>query len=517
MRRSTGLLGLIGVILLLFAGLALWVTRAASTFDIVYIGVHAVVGVLALIAYLSSGLENLRTFVGERSTKYGASTVLASVFFIGILGAVNYIAARYDHRWDVTETGVHSLSPQSLQVVDGLENDMQMQAFVEAGLNPPLRALLARYQAAAPEVSFELIDPDRQPELVERYGIKTFNSVRLDYGGSSSVVAQPSEETLTNAIIKLTRTSQQTVCVIEGHGEPDIEDVQNARGMAQVKTALENENYEVKKVFLASLESVPAECAIAMIAGPAKPFLPHELTALDAYLRGGGRGLFLLATRRAEEFADFLEVWGVRVGSDVVVDQVVRLFQGPSLGLAPIVDSYEKQHEITRVLEGRTIFPMTRSITAEKDGKPGLRVTEIVRTSPSSWAETDVIGVLDEQRATLDESDRRGPVPVVVVVEADLTEMGATDGGDARLAVFGSTEFANNQHLDGSFFNRDLFLNTVAWLLGESDLLSIRPRAFRASRVNLSQAEGTIIFFLSVLVVPELLLIAGLAVWWRRE
>ena len=174
-------------------------------------------------------------------------------------------------------------------------------------------------------------------------------------------------------------------------------------------------------------------------------------------------------------------------------------------------------YDIERADGARTIFPMTRSISAEKDGKPGLRVTEIVRTSPSSWAETDVIGVLEEQRASLDEPDRRGPVPVVVVVEADLTEMGEPDGGDARLAVFGSAEFANNQHLDGSFFNRDLFLNTVAWLLGESDLLSIRPRAFRASRVNLSQSEGTIIFFLSVLVVPELLLIAGLAVWWRRD
>jgi hypothetical protein len=35
--------------------------------------------------------------------------------------------------------------------------------------------------------------------------------------------------------------------------------------------------------------------------------------------------------------------------------------------------------------------------------------------------------------------------------------------------------------------------------------------------VRFSQEEGTSIFYLSVLVLPELLLIAGLAVWWRRE
>jgi hypothetical protein len=47
--------------------------------------------------------------------------------------------------------------------------------------------------------------------------------------------------------------------------------------------------------------------------------------------------------------------------------------------------------------------------------------------------------------------------------------------------------------------------------------VSIRSRTMRASRVNFSQGEATVIFYLSVLVLPELLLIIGLAVWWRRE
>ena len=38
----------------------------------------------------------------------------------------------------------------------------------------------------------------------------------------------------------------------------------------------------------------------------------------------------------------------------------------------------------------------------------------------------------------------------------------------------------------------------------------------RASRVQFSAEQGTAIFYLSVLVLPEVLLISGLAVWWRR-
>jgi ABC-type uncharacterized transport system involved in gliding motility auxiliary subunit len=112
-------------------------------------------------------------------------------------------------------------------------------------------------------------------------------------------------------------------------------------------------------------------------------------------------------------------------------------------------------------------------------------------------------------------ADKKGPVSVAVAVTAKLKEMGAGDG-ETRLVVFGSSEFAENRNLEGTYYNRDLFLNAVGWLVGQSDLLSIRPRSVRASRAQFTQDEGTIIFYLSVLILPEVLLIAGLAMWWRR-
>jgi hypothetical protein len=68
-RSSNGLLGLIGVVLLAFVSVAFLLTRAATGVDVLYIAVHAIAGILALVAYLSAGLENLQTFLGERSTK----------------------------------------------------------------------------------------------------------------------------------------------------------------------------------------------------------------------------------------------------------------------------------------------------------------------------------------------------------------------------------------------------------------------------------------------------------------
>ena len=54
---------------------------------------------------------------------------------------------------------------------------------------------------------------------------------------------------------------------------------------------------------------------------------------------------------------------------------MVRLFQGPALGLAPLVETYDAEHEITKELKGRTLFPMTRSVDGDAEGKPGVKAS----------------------------------------------------------------------------------------------------------------------------------------------
>ena len=66
-------------------------------------------------------------------------------------------------------------------------------------------------------------------------------------------------------------------------------------------------------------------------------------------------------------------------------------------------------------------------------------------------------------------------------------------------------------------FNMDLFLNSVNWLVGEAEFISIRAKTTRGSRVAMTPNQTRNIFYLSVLVLPEFLLIIGLGIWWRRR
>jgi len=264
--RGSSILGLIGLVLLLFAGVAAFLTRAQTTVDLVYIAANAGLGAFALITYLSTGLDHLRTMLSERSTKYGANTIIGSVIFLGILIIANYIAAQNPKRFDLTEQGIYSLSPQSTSVVENLKQDLKVQAFVEGGINPPLQDLFESYAYVSPRFQWQLIDPDREPQLAEQLQIRQYNTVQLTYGDESTKITVPTEENITNAIIKVTRETKKMVCFVEGHGEVDIDNAE-ARGLSSLKQALTDENYEVKKILLATMADVPDDCSVVAVMG----------------------------------------------------------------------------------------------------------------------------------------------------------------------------------------------------------------------------------------------------------
>ncbi len=65
--------------------------------------------------------------------------------------------------------------------------------------------------------------------------------------------------------------------------------------------------------------------------------------------------------------------------------------------------------------------------------------------------------------------------------------------------------------------NRDLFLNTINWLVQQENLISIRPHDPEDRRITLTADQERRIFFLTVLIVPGLILLAGVQTWWRRR
>jgi ABC-type uncharacterized transport system involved in gliding motility auxiliary subunit len=516
-RRSAALYGILGLIALLFAGFAYFVASGFRP----YIFVNLIAGVFLIIMWISAGWSEVGSFVGQRSTQYGANAVIYSVIFVAILIAVNYISNGHHRRLDMSAERVYSLSSQSVNVVKNLQKPLKMYGFFAGGDNPTARELFEEYAYASPKVTFQMVDPDRNPELAERYKVSALGTTHLQYGGDDgggTNVNEMTEEAITNAIIRVSKATKKTVCFLDGHGEGDPDDATGQNGYGTLKTGLEGEGFQIRKLVLATQASVPDDCTIVAIAGPVKPLDPHEIDALGKYLDNGGRALITFRAPRPNNEVDesgltkLVGQWGVDAGNDIVVDQVTRLFAAPALGVSPLVQNYGT-HPITKDFKERTIFPMARSVTPAAKPKEGATVTPLAMTGDPSWAETDIDGIFKRQEAKLDAADKRGPIDVADAIQTQSKE-GA--GKETRIVVLGSTDAGNNQFI-GQLFNRDLFVNSADWLSGEENQISIRPRQLRSSRFRLTADQFTIVFILSVLLLPELLLIAGIVVWWERR
>ncbi len=491
-----------------------------------------VLGIAAIALYVALNLAQLKRGFRRKSFLYSGNLLLVAVLVLAILVVVNYFLSRQHHRFDFTQAKVHSLSDQSVRLVDQLRNEVTIRAFFREGNygRGQMEDLLKIYTYHSPKIKFEFIDPDKNPGLVKRYEIAQDGTTIFECGDEENRITASTEEDITNAIIKVTREKKKSVYFLEGHGESSIEEAGDD-GYSFAKDELDKMGYEVKKITLALSEGFPQDCSLLVVPGPKKDLLPNELETIQAYLERGGRVFFMVDPETVPGLPPFLSGLGFKLENDLVVDTISRLFGGDYF--MPVVSEYE-DHEITRRFRYASFFPYARSVDLVEPKPEGVSSSILAKTSPNSWAERQ----LDQKTAKYDkDQDKPGPIPIAAVAtikakEAKQEEPAAAPEKakpeekkapaspevqpEGRVAVFGDSDFVSNRYYNLSG-NGNLFLNTVNWLTEESDLISIQPRTSSPRTIQLTPSQGRLIFFVSVIILPLLLFVLGLYVWLRRR
>lgn len=501
-------LGFAGLVLLVFG---IFSYSQTQRFDL-WTAVHVAGGGM-LVAF--SGAANYAGFqrtVARRGTRERAQALIGALLFAGILVAVNVLVARFPWRWDATANKIHTLAPSTRALIQGLAQPVQLLAVYKPAdsARAEVEPLLRRFGEAGSNLRWRFVDPDREKPLVDRLGV-TQDKVVVAVAGEASAqsTGDPrsgiSEGALANLLSRLTRTGPRTVYVVVGDGEPSPQDLEDPRGLGVFARALADANFTPKPLLLATASSVPGDALLVVLAGPVKPIPAHDADLLSAYLGRGGRLLVLLDPGEDVGLSPLLTPYGVAPGDNLVVDQQQVPFFGARLGVDPIVESFP-EHPITRHFRERIVLLQARTIAWNDPERAGVQGQVIAETGDASWAESGWREALTQGRVRRDPGEQEGPLPVAVAVAA----------GKARLVVLGDADLARNANLD-TFFNREFLLNAVQWLGGEDELIAERPRGLRPSRLEMTDVEMWRLFRLSVLLLPEALLIVGLGIWWRRR
>jgi ABC-type uncharacterized transport system involved in gliding motility auxiliary subunit len=518
MGKRAPILGIAGLIFLLFGLIehVMTINPMLGFWDFGWFSlVHIGAGLVCIVWFLTSGSGSLTEFLRRRSTRYGTNALVYSLVFVVVVVMLNIMGVRYNKRFDMSAAGVNSLTDASRQVLDKLDGDVEILAFVGAQDKPFVEEVSGIYKGYSDKLKWQIIDPQVSPEIAQRELIQTVPTLKLKMGDRSTTVDKIEEEAITNGIHKVVTSAQKKVYFLTGHGEPGTDDKQGGTGMGLFADTLRNQNYEVATVFAAEAP-IPDDAAVLVIATGDRSHFPAELDKIRDYLKKGGSVLVLLEPKQDPELAQMMRDLGARVGDDVILDQQVRLFQGATIGADAIVAKYG-DHPSVKALTERTLFSLARSVSPAVEGPGGpVKFQPLAYTSPTSWAETDVDRVFNSGEAELADNDIKGPVPIGAAGDASVTAIGGEGDKGFKVAIFGDTSFLTNQYLR-QLYNDALGQSVVGWLAGEEELISIAPRVVRASRATLSDTEARTVFYLSVLVLPELILLAGIIVWWRRS
>jgi ABC-type uncharacterized transport system involved in gliding motility auxiliary subunit len=516
-KRFASLIAVLGLVTLI-VGVLLYVVN--QTFSLP-VQIVLSVGVVLLAVAVILRPDAIQTALSGRRTKYGSNAAVMTLAFIGIVAVLNFLGQQHHKRFDLTENKDFSLSPQTIQILQSLKEPVHVVGFFTVG-DPgqtDAKDLLEEYKTYSDKLTYEFVDPDVQRAFAARFQNPYSGSVFFISGNRQQKAASIDEQSLTSALLKVTTDKPKVAYFIIGHGERDMQDTSNA-GFSQIRQKLEDDNYQVATLTLATTSTVPSDASVLILASPKAELPQKDLDTLSNYLRQGGRMVVLTDPGLPNPLGSSLSAaYGFDLPNDFVID-IPNALLGDVL--TPVITHYPF-HRITEQLGNlATFFPLARPVVLTTNIPSTVTVTSLVQTSsgddlgrPNSWADSGLKELSASQpnvQFNPADGDIKGPVNLAVAVENSDTK--------ARLAVFGNSEFVSNSGLSmmaGQVGNADLFLNAVNWAAEEETLISVRSKPPTNRQIFLTGLQLRLVFLSTVVLLPLAVVAAGVAVWWRRR
>jgi ABC-type uncharacterized transport system involved in gliding motility auxiliary subunit len=474
--------------------------------------------VLGLAASVIIDPDRTRNLLSGRQARYGSNAFVLSLAFIGIVVVINVLiyqnAIDWKLRWDWTENKENTLAPETIEILATLPEKVAARAYYtaqNAASEATATDLLDDFEFyGGDKFDYELLDPSENPIAATEDGVSRDGTVVFQLGENKEQVTLVNELEVASALVRLLNPGDQKVYFLVGHGEFNFEETGDT-SIGQLKLALEDRNYTPETLNLLATNAIPEDAKVLVIAGPTLHISVEEVGLISTYLEGGGALIVLYEPIAVTEFGNdpdpltayLQDVWGIAMQNDIIIDLTS---QEPFLAISAQYGEYV----ITQKLQSTaTVFYTARSVRAATEIE-GVSKTELILTAEQSWAETDIASINSGQIAPDEGADLFGPVPLAVVAN------NAASG--ARLLVVGDSEFVTNQYYP-AYGNADLILNSVNWAADQEDIISLTPKDITQRTLQLPPQAYilNLILFGVVLVLPGLMLVAGVVVWFQRR
>ena len=512
-----------------------------------------VLGLILMVIFGFLEPESLRAFLGQGELQAGTRAVAQAVLVVAAVVLLNMVVRDRlaGTKLDLTKGQINTLAPQTISVLNLLDSQVQATVWYGQSASEMDSAynLLRRYHDVNGKLVVQRLSVFDQPQQVRQLKLTSNDSVTFTYKTRDpQVTTGTTEQDFTTALLRLSTGRSPKVYFLTGHGEGDINNVdQSGSSYTALKALLDKQGITSASLSLATgsggvlttpgapainstpspvpsapvpvpsgspgvvqTTSVPSDADEVVILDPNGALGKGELAALKDYLGGGGHLLVSSQPFGKSNLSDLLSSYGIRFGGGIVLDQQLHYRQAAGAEVLEI-----QNFGTSTVTRGLNSLPVVLLGATSIDGKAatGYTLTPLISTAADSCLRTDITVTTGSCLPV----DRKGPFTLGATLEQTSAPSGSRP---VRIVAFGGASFASDgiatqtQQPPG---NTQLMVNAVNWLAGQDKVVNLPPKAANPQTVFLSGAQQQLIFFGYSFFLPLLVGALGVAVYFRRR
>lgn len=420
---------------------------------------------------------------------------LTSGLLVAVFATLAYFSTRYPLQTDLTYTASNTLSVASQKLLTALPDAITITAYIKRG--QPIRMQIAdlvdRYRVHKNNLSLVFKDPDENPEKVRELNIGTEGIVLIGYQGRTEKLSFVDEAALSNALLQIASAKELWVTFLGGHGERSPDTAANF-DFSQFAKELQRRNINAQTLNLSLIPAIPDNSAVLVIASPATPLPSAEMAVIKQSIDQGGN-LLILTDPDPAFLSPLLAHLGLEQQPGAVMDNSSKPYGINDPGF--ILASTYGHHPVTQGLQTMTLYPNTAALKLTHTS--AFNAVALLTSSAKAWLESP---------------NQTAPQTQPLVFGYALTRTVNTK--QQRIVVIGDGDFLANAYI-GNVGNLDMGLRLLAWLSHEDRFIDIPAKIAHDKTLQLSATQVAILGFGFLVIMPIVLVCAGLIVWRARK
>ena len=467
---------------------------------------------------------NTRTF------RMGSYSFILTAIVLAIVIAVNLMANALPDRlthYDISSAKIFTFTSNTKAIVTRLNEDVTLNWIVQAGQEDEiLETLLEKYEKLSDHVKVVKKNPDIYPGFAAQYTNENIHNndlivicgdrsrhVRItdiymqdtseSVAGGNVNLNFDGEGQITSAINYVTRDKLPKIYYLLGHEELEFTDC--------LKAAITKANYDIQGISLLGAQSIPEDADMILVNSPQVDLTEPEKDLLEEYILNGGSVMLVAGIPvyggESNNVYDLCWDFGFDKQPGVVIEPLSEkyVFGQPYSLLAEI-----NEGDITNPLieENRqVIVPISQGMVQREEMPDNYLITQMLTADESSYSK---LAGLNIEYFDREDGDIDGPFCLSALIEMKDTE--------GKLVILGSDFFCDDEfNANSAGANMDFFINSLNYLIGDNDYITVRATTVKTETLTISQSEGNILKVAMLGVIPVAFLMSGLVELLRRR